>query len=217
MIMTDESCKYSLIPLIHNPQIDPGDEVKIDVYIVGTGNVERSQLFIVHSHPILIADNIGRITTSMTIDKDDDVISGSEAIGHRSRTTHDLTDAGGHYTFDNRYFSQIQYDERTIDRLDFSVSYLETRHDGIPPLQYRLQTDSSAAPGEYTISLVLTYESKHSVVHQDRQDIKIHVNSKAQQLEPIPTIVGIIAALIALISLILTAISVASTAGVISG
>lgn len=217
-MVENQSARYTLVPFVHNPRIDPGEEILIDVFIIGDGDVPRSQLFIAHSYPILVSDNIGRVKRSMTIDEGD-IISGDaidDVIEDCEEVSGDLTSTGGHYSFDERYLTELNYDEDEISKLGFPPSFLETRHDGRPPLRYRLPTDKGGTPGNYTVTIVFTYECEQGTIQQDRQDISIHVNNKREQWEPVPTIAGVFAAIIALFSLIIAATSLAMNAGLIT-
>jgi len=43
--------KYDLVPIIQNPIIDPGDTVKISLYITGWGDVDSQKFYTNHHHP----------------------------------------------------------------------------------------------------------------------------------------------------------------------
>jgi len=214
--MSNESaCRYTLVTNLHKPSIDAGETITCDLFIVGSGAVQRSQIFVGHSNPNLVDENIGSVKTSLIIDENDEIVYGDAALDHARDHTDDLSEAGGHYSFDNRYFETIDYDLDEIEDLDFGVSFLETRHDTHVPLQFQLPTSENAKPGDYTIPLVLTYESEESVLRQTKEPISIHINDAREQWEPWPTYARIAIAVIGTVSLMLTAVSVALTAGLL--
>jgi hypothetical protein len=201
IIMGNSSSEYSLIALLHQPSINKGDDdVEIDIYVVGHGDVEKCQLFIVHSHPQLVASNFGTLKRRITTDEE-------ESLEKRNiiKREEDLTNAGGHTPIDSDLFEELHYDQLLTQQLDLPVSYLETRHGTEAPLHYELPTASDASHGDYTITLLLTYVDGEGNIHQDREDVEVHVNTTREQWEPWPTRARIAGAIIAVGSLVITA------------
>lgn len=48
--------KYSMIPRLLTPHIDPGDEIEIHFYFSGTGEIQENKLGIIHEYPDLVVD-----------------------------------------------------------------------------------------------------------------------------------------------------------------
>lgn len=53
---------YNVIPVLQTPTVNPGETVKIEIYISGAGNTWRKRLHILHPYPDLFQENVGTIS-----------------------------------------------------------------------------------------------------------------------------------------------------------
>jgi len=196
---------YSLVAIQETSTIDPGDPIKISLYITGTGEITQNQLFVGHEHPDLVGANKGRLETCLVVD--DGVITGEKAEAHGAPVVKDLSGAGGHVSLQNELFQQMDPSEfeDDVDIPHFSVPYTGTRHNEIPPLQYVLETDDDADPGEYELPIVLFYEVDGEERYRERETVSVHVNTTREQIEPVPTAAVILGGITSVLSLVYAA------------
>lgn len=67
--MSDESQpSYTLAPSVRTPEISPGDDVEIAIYMTGYGDIEKTKINIVHSQPyVLSSENPGKLVVNVDI------------------------------------------------------------------------------------------------------------------------------------------------------
>lgn len=196
---------YSLVPIQETSTIDPGDPIKISLYITGTGTITQNQLFVGHEHPDLVGANKGRLETCLVVD--DGVVTGDNAEDHGAPIVKDLSEAGGHVSLQTELFEQMapgEFDSNT-DVPHFSVPYTGTRHNGIPPLRYVLETDEDATPGEYDLPIVFLYELDGDEQFRERETVSVHVNTTRERIEPVPTAAVVIGGITSVLSLVYAA------------
>lgn len=198
---------YTIVPVLRTPSVSPSETVKIDIYIVGSGDIEDNRLDIAHVNPRVISEDFGTIKMALLKDPEGGIKTGKETNCYDSqRTNFNLNDTGGKFSFPQEYFSRSLDDEHPT--LHFDTTLLETKHDEMPPIQYQLETASWATPGDYSLMMVFTYDDGSGNIFRDIKDVTFHVDSFRERWKPYPTVAGILAAFFALISLILTALSV---------
>ena len=215
-----ENVQYTLAPVIRTPSVNPGDEIRIDVYICGYGLPTENKLTIFNSHPQILPDSpiVGeaKLNIDGLIDKESNKIEyllTSKALEERGfKTTQPLTKYGhtmgipaAFFVDDITWGQNIQVDERA-DVEEVLKEYIprtmsETALGGEPPLRLEFATSEAATPGDYELQLVLSYKSD-GVIRNSQKEIPIHIKSKREQLEPLPTIAGMLAAVIAFLSLL---------------
>ncbi|TKX81343.1 hypothetical protein [Halorubrum sp. SD626R] len=209
---------YSLVPLLKQPRIDPTEQIEIDLYIVGSGDVRTAQLFVVHSHPDLVSD-FGTIDSSLAplteqeYDPDEGILTGEAAEDSEYTTTNELVQNGCHFPLSPALFESPATNRDLT--LPFGASYLEQKHNGDPPITYTVPTDNSVAPGEYALHMVLSYETGTGEIKQDAHKIPVHVRNTREQHNRGITIARYAAAILALLSLLVTAAAALINAGLV--
>ena len=209
---------YSLVPLLKQPRIDPDEDIEVDLYIVGSGDIKAAQLFIVHSHPDLVSD-FGTIEASLApltqdgSDPDEDVLTGEDARDSEYTTTNSLIQNGCHLPLSPALFESSATTRELT--LPFGVGYLEQKYNDKPPITYTVPTSDSVVPGEYALHMVLSYETDTGKIKQDSHKIPVHVRNTREQHNRGITIARYMAAILALFSLIVTAVAALINAGLI--
>lgn len=209
---------YSLVPLLKQPRIDPTEDIEIDVYIVGSGDIRAAQLFVVHSHPDLVSD-FGTIEASLAplthaeYDPDEGVVTGRAAEESEYTTANALVQNGCHFPLAPALFDAPATNRELT--LPFGAGYLEQTHNSKPPITYTVPTNESVAPGEYSLQMVLSYETGTGEIKQDAHKVPVHVRNYREQHNRGITIARYAAAILALLSLVVTAVAALLNAGLI--
>lgn len=215
----DPTGTYSLIPLVERQSVNPGEDIRIDVYIIGAGKIGDNQLDVIHEHPDLITDDYGSIDVRVATKPTNEIVAGDEAEA-QYKTSYDLNETGGKFSFSPRYFREAKESFEKAggvggeQPLAFPISYLDDRHDGKAPIHYELCTADDASSGDYRLMLLFTYKSD-GIIHQDRQPVSIHVKSRRERWEPIPMYAIIGGAIVGFLTLIVTALSVLMRLGTV--
>jgi len=197
---------YALVPVLRTPSICPGQEIEIDLFISGDGEVDACHLTILHAHPNLLdleRDNPGKVYRGVMYHQekeevlrgqekinDDDTVSGefdTNITGTRIKISSELFDSGDD---DGRENPPLRELERT---------HPENGND--PPFRLYLFTDCNASPGDYEITCVLTY-AKDDRTFTARETVEPHIKTYREQNNKWIAYAIIGGSVIALISLI---------------
>lgn len=223
--------KYTLNPVLENPAIEPGDSIKIQLYISGWGAVNQNKLLIQYlSTELIDPDNPGTVGFSIKYAHDPDTWSlermspveymesegteGVPIIGEEMETGK-LDSRGMIFNLGPEYFMastewtapEGEYPPRPqTDHPELLNEYiLPALTTETTPEDYPpielVLNTQDCPPGDYVIRFIFTYTDESGDIYQETEEIQIHVKSHREILEPFPTIAGIIAVGIALISL----------------
>lgn len=225
--MTDPKTAYSLITVVKKPRINPGEDIEIDIYISGEGDIEAAQLFIVHSRPTQEFDSGATVRSNLApldeqeFDHQTDVLTGVDAEDSGYISKRSGLQNGAHIPIPPQLFESSGV---TVGReiiFPFEIRHTETTYEDrndektLSPFTYTLPTKKSLLPtkestdaGEYTIHTVITYEAPDGTIHQDKNQSKVTVRNYIEQHSFGLTIARYLLAFLALLSLIVTAISV---------
>lgn len=205
--------KYTLIPIVRTPNVDPGDTFEVDLFVSGAGYPAENKLTTYHSHPNLVnQSNPGNLAVNIGWSNQGLVAGESAQSSEVHISERKLSPTGFIMELSNANFCEYKlldnYSENNSPDWSYPPKLSEHSHDDLAPLQYRLNIDENADPGDYEISFIFTYGEESTgddlQINQDRQDVSVHVNTRTEQLEPIPSIAVISGAVIALLSLLYT-------------
>lgn len=224
------SPKYTLNPVLENPAIEPGESINIELYLSGWGRVSQNKLVIQSLATDLIdSTNPGAFRRSIGYAPDPESWTlermspteymeseGTEGVPTLEQRTEELDPRVMIINFlpsffmthhdwiapEGEYPPQPQTDHPEITS-QFTLPALTTEMtpEESPPMELIINTQDDCPPGDYVIRLIFTYTNKNGDIYQEKEEIRIHVKTPREILEPIPTIAGIIAVGIALISL----------------
>lgn len=196
--MTDSNASaYTPIPILRTPAINPGEDITVDLFISGAGDVEWCYLTILHAHPEIIDPReSGEIIPSVHV-YDNKVLCGleklEEEVGDQELS---VNQTGVRLGIDRELLTQESGED---------LGPLERTHpldDGDPPYRLELKTvDDAPLGGNYEISFVLVYKTAEEIV-TTRETVKVHVKTSSERYSKEIAIATIISAAIALISLI---------------
>lgn len=194
---------YSVIASLKTPNVNPGDEIKISVFISGYGIPNFNKLSIIHTQPnMLNENNVGEIVTPILSTDRDELISGKMATWwHKEKTQMDLDRVGGTIHLIKAAF--LPHPTERMDRFDHNTNPLpiivsEQVHGNIPPIEVTYNVSEDARPGNYDISTIFTYTS-NQITKQTKSTVTVHVNNQREQLEPWFTRVAMAGVAIALL------------------
>lgn len=210
-----ESASYSLIPVVKEPRINPGDEIDIDLYVIGAGNVQSAQLSIVHSHTDLPSLSSGTVQSHLAplkeseYEAEEGVLTGEKAGESAYVTEKTYIRNGCHFPIPSEFFNRFEPFPDQEFPVPFGIKYTEITHDQKPPLNYSLPTESSTRPGKYTLHFALTYQTDCGVVHQDTHKVTVELRNFFERHNKGIAIARYVAAFVALLSLLVTAYSAA--------
>ena len=77
---------YNIVPVLQTPDINPGDTVRIEIFISGAGEIGRRCLHILHPYRNLFEENVGKIfpglasVSAAEVDDEDITILGEGEI-----------------------------------------------------------------------------------------------------------------------------------------
>jgi hypothetical protein len=189
------SCKYSIIPIILESTLNPGDTLKIRVFVTGYGEIKHNKLFINH-HPTLISkENPGKMRTCIKLGTNEEgkqfALTGKKYIQFW-----DLEKEGaivGHFV--KGYFLPLP---NTITDYGLPQIHGETIPQGLYPLEIDLNISKECPPGDYLLNFDFTYEDDEDI-YQDKNVAKVHVKSWLERHKVCITIVTIGLAILGII------------------
>ncbi|QZP38602.1 hypothetical protein [Halobaculum magnesiiphilum] len=131
--------------------------------------------------------------------------------------THEINPSGASLTLPNWLTSDSSEFSKTSRAFDSGNPSKEDAPNGIPqitsemrqdfpPFRLRLNIKDTATPGDYSIKFILFYNDPSlRRTFFDRQEVTFHVNSRREELEPIPTWIAVISGIVAVLSLAIQA------------
>lgn len=196
--------EYTVIPVVQTSHADPGETIRIFVYISGWGDVEQKKLNVIHDHPeIVLEESPGELRAAIQDGRDKMTGEYIEpATGENYLQTHDMDETGAYIGLGDSFFKGDSRHNYT----DWIIPFLlaEEKHDNYPPVEYRLNTREDATPGDYNITFCLTY-SKGEEVDQSSKEVTVHVNSWPQQHRTALAIIGALGTFVAIGGLLVSA------------
>lgn len=195
--MTDSKSSYIPIPILRTPIINPGEEITVDLFVSGTGDVDWCYLTILHAHPELVQrEDSGNFIEGVRI-HNDTVLRGTKAIQEVGVPDIGLNQTGIRYVIDRELLKWGSRDEQGL------LEQTHPQDDGDPPFRLELNTidDDALSGGDYEISFVLVYETTEEII-TTREVVEVHVRSIREQHSKKLVAATIAGAVIALVSLI---------------
>lgn len=213
--MKDKDPSYSLVPLLKRSRINKGDNINIELYIVGDGSVEKGQIFIYHSDAILSSGASGKIQSNMApisgeeLDSPDDILCGEEAKDSDYTTESTFIQRYTHCPIPGEIITSSKRGSGLSNdsNLQFEIGYTEAPEEMNPPFEYTLETTSSVDAGEYKIHAGLLYETPKGDVRQDTHELTVNVRNKLEKYSGIVFVIKVIALGLGVLSVVLTAYS----------
>lgn len=190
--------QYTLVPIVQTPKIDPGDTIKIDIYLLGAGEIDDNRLDVVYEFDNLInPKDRGEAESAVAIDIDGNIKTGEDPIqDDLIKTNYELPTTGRRFSFSERLINNNPNSET-----DFPPSKLGQSHDGNAPLRLNIQTDGNADPGDYALPLIFTYKAGDEI-RQTQHHANIYVKSWVERHKIESTIAVIISGIVAVFTFI---------------
>jgi hypothetical protein len=157
--------KYSIIPIVLEPILNPGDVCKIRIFFTGYGKIEKNKLFI-NYHPTLVsAENPGKV---------------SSCIGGKQSINECILDKLGAVVgqLDPTYF--LPKPDTIREERNYPQIYGECIFDTRYPIEIDLNISKKCPAGDYLLNFVFTYGDEKDVF-QDTNDISIHITSRFER------------------------------------
>lgn len=197
--------EYTLIASLETPSVNPGDQIKINVFFSGYGLPKRNKLTIIHTQPKMLDDSNNRVGDialpifSVRQEEQSRLVTGKLASWHKDITQANLDKAGGTVNLVDDYFLTPPGIKSPNEKSLPPISS-EQVYDGHSPVEVTYDVSDNAAPGDYQIHIIFTYQSR-DVTKQSSSIVEVHVNDRREQLEPWFTRVALASVGIALLSL----------------
>lgn len=185
--MTDESAQFCVTPIIEDPQVDRGDDLFLNIYFSGNGDIEYNKLHI--QFPFGDVFEEGGSEFVETVGDGGDVSKNRERA---SNVGYSIGLSDSHFTYDETSGSPEEF-----GRIDG-----ERNHGGNPPLLVKLSTKNDARPGDYTIPITFTYQDSNGDIEQDYKESTFHVNSWQEENSTFIKSLAVIAATATVLSFI---------------
>jgi len=171
------SLKFTLIPKI--TEVDPGDQIEIEMFLSGYGKITRNKLRIFYSPDLVDKENPGVIVSSIASARDKTGRFLQPVSGEKYLTSHDLTRDGVYIIMEEGNFAdhpQI----KNIPILGYPPIMSEYKWGSHPPLLLKLNTSEKTPSGDYEIFVIFTY-SDGTDVCAEKTSISIHVRSSIER------------------------------------
>lgn len=211
------SPRYTIIPIVQTPKVNPGEEVEIELQISGYGKVERNKLHLTHNQPNVIDENeAGEISFLIggSVDQANneltEFVAGEDALENIDDVEENLRDAaysaeltqGGVTIIVNEvgFVDDPDWDLPEIE-YDLPRTVLERTYNGLNPVKFKYNISNNANPGDYSIFATFTYYDGENI-NQSHKEITFHINNKREQLEPYYSYALVTGGVTALISLL---------------
>lgn len=200
---------YTLIPVLQTPEIDPGDIVEVDFYISAIGDIDKNRLHIVYAYDDLFAEDVGFLSPGVKGGVDESGRQGIIPKEDGDDITWDLSSTGTQISLPSWFFLDMPSEHTKSGGLAgleghaeaYPQKVSEVRYGDFAPLEMKFNTTTEAAPGNYTITIIFSYES-NGELFTDREEVQFHINTFREQYEPIPTTIAVIAGIAAVLSLV---------------
>jgi hypothetical protein len=210
----DKPGKYELIDHIFESSVDPGDTVKIDLYITGYGNITSSKLYFSPPPVLIFEEGKDSIVTSglksNKIAKGDMVLApnshqptpalGDGVVISWGRESVPITRFGftlglggvklGDWSEGTAYFDA---DNGRISIGSTPSISTEAFMEGWPPIRLVLKLKKDVRPGIYTMGFVFTYFNGTAWQNSSLRT-SITIRNAFQRHEKAVTVIGIVAA-----------------------
>lgn len=188
---------YSIIPVLKESEITPGDELKIGFYFSGYGEIEINKLHITFSYPGLFQSPEGLLFHMKTAQLEGADPNEMQEAMDESDYIHPLDDTGVTLHVPDEFFAEeLEEDGSFAGRMHGEVAV-----GNVPPYVIHLYTSENAKPGNYDIISTFTYSNGESV-EKSTVEKQFRIQNRRERIEPAPQIAGIIAAVIGWIALL---------------
>lgn len=166
---------YSIGAAVTNPTVNPGEILKIAVYLSGSGMPEKYKLTVIWSYPKVIDEEEGNITF-LNYDS-----SGNGTVGFKTvpLAAGNLNAAySGWVVPSNVIFATVPQSMQPDfpDKIGIRLVMGEFTWDGNPPILIELETRNNAPAGDYQVGLILTYGNETNL-KQDSKFVEFHIRS----------------------------------------
>lgn len=212
------SSAYTLIPVLRTPTVDPGDKAVIDLYISGTGGLEKNKLVMNWANEELTADDPGKIKLGFEVAEAEEGGIGIGFVEDRElpeSNVFSIDQAGATVSLPDWVCAPVEertpgmshtvydgqgFDTAAPDSYKQIASETRGRH---PPIRIEINIDEGAQPGDYPITFAFFYNSGiMEKPYFDRRELQLHVNNRRERWEPVPTYIAVAGGTAAVLSLI---------------
>jgi hypothetical protein len=148
---------YVLIPKLLTPIIDPGEQIEVEIYLTGSGQVEANKLLIILSSKHLVNTEVpGTIEFSMGLEidkatREHHIITG-KSLMQSGEGSYRLDRTGVTIGVSEAYFHDISK-EHTPGYLN--QIFGEGTFAGVAPFVLKINTRKKVPKGDYTIDMPL--------------------------------------------------------------
>lgn len=197
MSVLEQAGTYTITTVCERSEVRPGDSVTIEVFLIGQGDLGRHRLDIIPGHTDLTGEQVGTVRQSVAYE-DGQTVTGDQALSLGLEHGYTLSDSGRYFSFHSEILTPSDPDgeENTL-----ALTPFEKYHDGHAPIEITLETREDARAGDYTITLMFSYETDGEI-KQTTTPVDIHVMSRAERYQPYTNYAIIATAALGLLSLL---------------
>ena len=169
------SPSYTLIPMPNEVIVNRGEPAEIDLYISGLGTIKENKILLRIPPKLLDSKNPGEIVGGEIICVGE---NSSDVVARLKTNTVDITNMEislSECTF------MAAVDEDSMERtLKAPMLLSERDNNGYSPIHIKMNIAKKAPHGDQYVYLVFTY-TDGTKWYQDKEQIKVHVNSPYEQ------------------------------------
>jgi hypothetical protein len=198
---------YVLIPKLLTPIIDPGEQIEIEIYLTGSGELAANKLVIILSSKHLVNHTEpGKIQFSMGIETIDEttgegfLITGDE-LTNSGQGSHDLNVTGLTIRVSEAYFHKSSEDDMPgyLNQI-----YGEGTFDDVAPFVLTINTREKIPKGDYSIDMAFTYSDRDSQeMTTDHKVVTVHVTDFIEKHSMILSLGAIIGTIVSVAGILL--------------
>jgi len=188
--------RYEIVPRVLTPEINPGDAAGVEIYVTGTGAIQKSKLVIIFPSAITSSDNPGELMFSVATKTDNATGKHSAIVGKDFQQVTKCDRYGIHLGLSLAYF--LDAPNKAVNDWTLPMKVGETTPANQAPIKLTLNTQEDAPAGDYDIQFVLTYLVDDEI-ETSKEAVSIHVNSWTERHKTTIVVVGIILAAVAIV------------------
>jgi hypothetical protein len=193
--------RYSIVPKLLTPSVNPGGTVEVELFFSGVGNIEQNKLFISYPSVMISKQNAWQVISCIAVAKDPaGKITGPKS-GDSVLETVECSEIGLYVVLNEGNF--LPNPRLTVSPPGLPMIMSEQSWDNHAPMLLKLNSDEKAPSGDFDIRLVFTYSSNGDI-GTSYEIVQVHITSWLDRHGKSATVVAIV---VAVISSIITAVA----------
>jgi hypothetical protein len=197
---------YIIVPRILNPVIDAGETIIIEIYISGSGHIEKNKMNVnMPSKQLVDLQNPGTIYSDISLLQEiatgkTQALRGKNIPVESRVPPHKLDGYGVTIVINDAYFFETGSLGKNYAK-GLAAIEAEKLHDKMAPFVLEINTSRKARRGDYGIDISFTY-SDGAEMATDHKVVNVHITDWVEKYSKWLEIIGLGAALATIIGLL---------------